>query len=370
MEKVLHELCLQLMGEITLVDKLLFLKCRNCVIQLRSNSTQLIGTLNRYFRHWVVSADQADITVTAIESCIVDIPGSFQNWPREPGKNNVKDAYFDLNRGRLIRKIRTGLLFLQSESCRIAIGPCLAHPNQVINFINSQYMNWLQQRNWLICHAAAVVNRNFAFAISGFSGGGKSTFMLNLMDDDRFGYLTNDRLFIRRQTDGVDATGIAKLPRINPGTIVNNPRVHGLIPVEERNRLLDLPLKTLWDIDDKFDVDIDNIYQRKCIKDEALLHAFIVLNWQLNSDRPFSFKKVSLSNRRDLLAAIKKSPGPFFQDRKGIFLSRSDELSEDLYLKTLSDIPVFEVSGRVDFESLRNVFYQNIELETKRWTKN
>ena len=43
-------------------------------------------------------------------------------------------------------------------------------------------MNWLQHRQWLICHASALAAEGHGFAVAGLSGGGKSTLMLNLLD--------------------------------------------------------------------------------------------------------------------------------------------------------------------------------------------
>ncbi len=352
-----------------LLEQSLMLKCGDCFIQLRSNSRTLLGVLQQYFRHVLVDVGAADIMVTAIDSEPLQLPFEFQDWPREPGKSGRKDAYVDCRGARLIQKVRTGMVFLQSERYRTAAGPCLKHPNQVINFINSQHMNWLQQRDWLICHAAAVAWKNRGYAIAGFSGGGKSTFMLHLLDDENLNYITNDRLFIRHRTDGVESAGIAKLPRINPGTIVNNPRLHNLIAGPERTRLRSLPKQQLWDIDRKYDVDIEKIYGAGRIMDQVPLHAFIVLNWRHDSDQALTVVPCNLSERTDLLAAIMKSPGPFYQDRQGKFLSGHEAFNEQTYLKVLSETAVFEASGRVDFESLRGFFYQDIISGAKNGQK-
>ena len=133
---------------------------------------------------------------------------NFIDWAREPGKTGRKDSYVDLLGGRLLRKVRTGMVFLQSDTWRIAAGPCEANDNQVINFINAQYMNDLQRHDWLICHAAGLVRGERAVAIAGFSGGGKSTVMLRAMEHPSLDYLTNDRLFIRGDEQGVQAAGI------------------------------------------------------------------------------------------------------------------------------------------------------------------
>ena len=358
----LQDLSTELLQGHILLKQTLSLQCGHCLIQIQSNAAPLLEELQHYFKHLATDhiASDVDMTVIAIESAALETPYPFQDWPRESGKSGRKDSYYQLEGARLIRKVRTGMVFLQSETSRIAIGPCLTNPNQVINFINSQHMNWLQQRDWLICHASAITYKNQAYAIAGFSGGGKSTFMLHLMDDNNMRFLSNDRLFIRHEENMATAEGIAKLPRINPGTIVNNPRLHSLIQEPERNRLSHLPKQELWDLEDKYDVDIESVYGNDRIANKTPLQAFIVLNWQHNSTQTFQVNKVDLNERGDLLPAIMKSPGPFYHTQAGHFLDTLAPLDASSYLAILSTVTVYEVSGKIDFASLQRYFYQHI----------
>jgi HprK-related kinase B len=191
----------------------LYLALGECTLRLRSNSTELLAVLTDYFSHVASDARTPDIDIIAIERDAPELGLDFIDWKREPGKTGRKDSYVDLPGGRIVRKVRTGMVFLQSNRQRIAAGPCLKYNNQVINFINSQYMNWLQNRGWLICHAAGLVYRGKCLGIAGFSGGGKSTLMLHLLDNDEMSYLTNDRLFIHAGSGRIMARGIPKLPR-------------------------------------------------------------------------------------------------------------------------------------------------------------
>ncbi len=324
-----------------------------CTLRLRSNSAKLIETLRRYFSQVVVQAVASpDLEVIAIERDNPEPGIAFVDWQREPGKTGRKDAFYDLPDARLVKKLRTGMVFLQSDRLGIAAGPCERYDNQVINFVNAQYMNWLQQRGWLICHASGLVCEGRTLAIAGFSGGGKSTLMLHMLDDERVSYLTNDRLFIRRRDGGIDAAGIPKLPRINPGTIVHNPKLHSLIPEAERAQLLSLPREELWQLEDKYDVHVDRIYGDGRIIPEAPLNAFLVLNWKRDSDEPLTVEHVDLAERGDLLGAIMKSPGPFYQYADGSFFQDTTELDARPYLDVLKDVPVYEANGGVDFDSL------------------
>ncbi|MEA2078515.1 MAG: HprK-related kinase B [Pseudomonadota bacterium] len=352
METDLDSVARLLQNNAPLCDEALYLAIGNCKLRLRSNSAQLLDGLRGYFAHVVSAAQSPDMDVIAVERDVVDVGVDFIDWKREPGKSGRKDACLDIPDGRLVRKVRTGMLFLQSETCRIAAGPCIEYDNQVINFINAQYMNWLQQRSWLICHAAALVYQGRGFAIAGLSGGGKSTLMLNLLDHDSVSYITNDRLFIKKCAGETRAVGIPKLPRINPGTIVHNPRLQQLIEPQRRESLLALPPQELWELEDKYDVDVKTIYGAGRIVQEAPLSAFLILNWQRDADAASQFAAVDLASRRDLLAAIMKSSGPFYQYADGSFFQDDAPLDEQVYLDALDGVSVFEASGQVDFDGL------------------
>ena len=336
----------------TLCDEALYLALGACTLRVRSNSSAHINQLTRYFSNVVGPAADPDIEIVAIEREEPDLGIEFTDWKREPGKSGRKDSYHDFSGGRLVRKVRTGMVFLQSATQRIAAGPCIRYDNQVINFINAQYMNWLQNRGWLICHAAGLVENGRTLGIAGFSGGGKSTLMLHMMEHPEISYLTNDRLFIRAEDAGIQAAGIPKLPRVNPGTIVHNPRLHSLIPAAERESLLALPNEQLWELEDKYDVLIDQVYGPDRFTVEKPLGAFLVLNWKRNSDEPLKLQRIDLSERRDLLSAIMKSPGPFYQFADGSFFDDDMPLNEQAYLETLADIAVYEASGGIDFEAM------------------
>lgn len=336
----------------SLLSTTLDLNLGQCSVRVHSNSERLLKRLSVYFSHLVISVDSPDIEIKAIETVSLDMDVDFYDWRREAGKIGRKDSCYDFAGGRVIHKVRTGMLFLQSQEERIASGPCLKNDNQVINFINNQYMTWLQQRDWLICHASALVKNDKTYAIAAFSGGGKSTLMLHMLEQDNTCFMTNDRLFIKRESKETYAAGIPKLPRINPGTIVNNPRLSALIPASRQQELLHLPKSELWDLEEKYDVDIEALYGKGRIATNAPLAAFLILSWHHNSNDELDVKQVDLNYRRDLLLAIMKSPGPFYQQADGLFLSDILNFDEEAYIKALSGIKVFEVTGKVDFSAM------------------
>ena len=340
-----------LRGNAILSPAALHLGVGNCTLRLRSNSAALIDGLSDYFGHVSIAPRDPDIDIIAIERDAPELGVTFTDWQQEPGKTRRKDSYLDLDGARLVRKVRTGMVFLHGMADRIAAGPCLHYENQVINFINAQYMNWLQNRNWLICHASGLVRNGRCLAMAGLSGGGKSTLMLRMMDTPGVSYLTNDRLFIRSGDGATEAVGIPKLPRINPGTIVHNPALHGLMTTQQRDAYLAMPPDQLWVLEDKYDVHIDTVYGPGRISEQAALSAFLVLNWE-RGGRPLKVERVNLDERRDLLAAIMKSPGPFYQFTDGRFFKDTMALDPEPYLKALDGVDIYEASGGLDFDAL------------------
>ena len=350
-----------LRGNARLLDESLDLDTGGYRMRIRSNSSALLARLADYFSHVVAATAIPDIEIIAIESAVIDTGLKFIDWAREPGKTGRKDAFFDIPGARLVHKVRTGMLFLQSETTRIAAGPCLQYDNQVINFINSQYMNWLQRQGWLICHASALVHASRGFVIAGFSGGGKSTLMLHLLAREGMSYLTNDRLFIHNTPGRILARGIPKLPRVNPGTIVHDPNLRGLISTEQRQKFLQMPANELWELEEKYDVYIDRVYGENRIVEEAPLDALLLLNWQRGSNRAVALERVELDQRRDLLGTIMKSPGPFYQYADGSFHRDTATLDEQAYLEQLGGIKVYEVHGGIDFAALADRWLEELK---------
>jgi HprK-related kinase B len=371
----LEQLKEQLMDDVALEPRYLDLNLGRCTIRVLSNSSILLKRLEQYFSHIVITeqpecAEQRDIQVIAIEKEQVDLSLTFTDWHREPGKTGRKDSICDIAGGRVIKKVRTGMIFLQSEDYRLAVGPCVQNDNQIINFINNQYMTWLQQRDFLNCHAAALVKNGQAYAVAGFSGGGKSTLMLQMLENEATHFLSNDRLFITSQEtpkitlqeQQVIAAGVAKMPRINPGTIIHNPRLEKMIPLVERAQYLLLPPQELWDMEQKYDVDIDTLYGHNRIKSEAPLKSFLVLNWQRDSSQALGLKKIKIRERPDLLLAIMKSAGPFFQQNNGTFSADSYGFDQEAYLDVLEHVEIFEATGKVDFKTMATYYLQQQEI--------
>ncbi len=358
----IEKIAKQLSSGYTLDDEQVLLQLEDFRIVLRSNSKELLDKLAYYFAH-VVADDNLelfDIEIIVIEQSAPELDLHFIDWKREPGKTGRKDAYADFEEGRVIKKVRTGMIFLQSKNCLLAAGPCIDNDNQVINYINAQYMNHLQHKGALICHASALALNENCYAIAACSGGGKSTLMLNILEEPRLAYVTNDRLLLQEVEAEITAYGIPKLPRVNPGTIINNERLRPILSDDRQKELESLPKQNLWDLEEKYDVLLHDLYGYGKITSKAKLKAFLILNWQRDSEDDCAIEKVELADRRDLLAAIMKSPGPFYQYKDNHFYSDDTKLDEDAYFELLKNTVIYEATGNIDFYFATRYFMINV----------
>ena len=312
----------------------------------------LRAELAAYFAD-VLAEDAPDaIEVDILEGQSLDPAPDWVDWAREPGKTGRKDATHELRDGRLVLKRRTGVTFLQSRAARVAFGPVGANANQVINFVNTQVLNACLRDGWQICHAAAVTHGARTLAIAGLSGGGKSNSILRMMDLPGTAFVTNDRLLVRREGTGTTALGIPKHPRINPGTILHNARLHPLLTPARLAELAAMPPDELWHLEQKHDLIVPEIYGPGRLQLSAPLTDFWVLNWRRDSAQQTAISDVTLADRPDLLGAIMKSAGPFYAEDSGRFQTDQTPLAPERYLAALRDIRVSEVTGRVDFDAL------------------
>lgn len=317
-------------------------------LRIESNHEGLLRQLEDYFRYFASDGRPPALVVTALEMQPPALELEWTDWPREAGKRGRKEEYADVAGGRVVRKVRTRMQFLMSERDAIAFGPCASNANQVINFVNALYMTRLLNEGWVLCHAAAVVRGSVGLAVAGLAGGGKSTLALHLLAAG-CDFASNDRVLVRRDERGVRLCGVPKLPRVNPGTILGNPALAGILSAERRAELARLEPGRLWELEEKYDVDVGRVFPSRRFLLEASLGAFLVLAWHRDSPERTAIAPVLLRERRDLLAAIMKSPGPFYGHADGRPPRPPAEFDEEAYLRQLDGVAVFEARGRVDF---------------------
>ncbi len=319
-------------------------------VHLRTNSRALRDVLADYFADLVVAeVPRADIRITALQTEPPRFPLEYRDWPREPGKVGKKERYADTPDGRVVFKTRTGMQFLLARDELMAVGPCVKNPNQVINFVISQYLGRRLDEGWALCHAAGVAWNGHGIGIAARAGAGKSTLALHLMSTG-LSFVSNDRLLIQATTARTELAGVPKMPRVNPGTLLHNPDLAGILPSERREELERLDPGELWQLEEKYDVMVRDVYgPGRCLY-RAPLRALIVLNWARTADRAARFEPVELGARQDVLELVMKSPGVFHRDAEGRSAAETARPEPDVYLRTLAGVPVYEATGRADFD--------------------
>jgi HprK-related kinase B len=311
----LAELSRELLSRDSL-DHRLHLVFGDCAIRVDSNSAGLIGQLMRYYHGFVSRREWADISIVALEAPALEF-GELELTPNppDPGKSKIKEEFAEYPDGRLVRKRLTGMVFLFGPQVQMAVGPCVVNANQVVNFINSRHIQWMLDRGGLLFHSAGVAGPAGGLALSGFSGAGKSTLALHLMSQG-LNFVSNDRLVVRHTGRELMMFGVAKLPRINPGTALNNPHLARVIPEVERARFEALELEDLWRLEHKYDAYLDQCFGPERFHLAAPLSGLVVLSWKRGGDG-LQINRVDLRERPDLLPAFVKSPGLFYQPAGG-----------------------------------------------------
>lgn len=313
-------------------------------VSVSSNSPELIAKLSAYYHDFLGGGGAARLAVTAIEAEPASLALPFAIKEREPGKTKLKEAYADLPDGRVVHKLLTGLVFFFGHGVNAALGPCLANDNQIINFINNRVMEVRLRAGDLLLHAAGVAEGDRGLAIAGFSGAGKSTLALHIMSQGT-DFISNDRIMVSKSETGLTMRGLAKLPRVNPGTVLNNPQLAPVMDAADREAFAALPKAELWDLEHKYDASIDTCFGPGRFRLSCPMAGLVVLRWRRDGGA-MTHRLVDLRQHRDLLPAFMKDPGVFYEPDDP---SATAMASPDEYLERLGDLPVLEIDGGVDF---------------------
>ncbi len=318
-----------------------------CRIAVDSNDAGLLSLLRDYFRHVLGDGGRAHFRITMIEAPAPDFELKLRYWPREPDKVGQKEAFTDVEGGRIVQKVRTSMQFLLSDDEQLAIGPCVQNANQVINLVNTQYMGWLMRRAFVLCHAAGVSTDAGGVCMAGVAGAGKSTLALHLISGG-MRFVSNDRVLIGRSGDHLQMSGVPKMPRINPGTILGNRDLWPVLSEARRDELARMERDALWTLEEKYDADVDQLFGPGRIQPVAPLRACMILTWSHRETKPTRVWRGTFRERPALLTPLMKHPGPFILDAKPAEQALQHDPKE--YLAHLADVPVVELSGGVDFE--------------------
>lgn len=320
-----------------------FLGFGNIRIEVACDRKNLSIALSDYFQGFSIAPCPADVFVSVHEDSEPRVSIPLIVKAPDSGKDKEKEAYADIEGGRLVKKVLTGMVFIFGGEDHVAVGPCAENPNQVVNFILNRVISHHLLNGCLLAHAAAVAVDKRGIILAGFSGRGKSSLALHLVCDGA-DFVSNDRLLIKTTESGLAVHGIAKLPRINPGTVLSIPKLNFLIEEDERTQFSSYSPEALWCLEQKYDVPINGRFGKSRFVLDALPKALVVLNWRFG-DSGFHAMEIDLKRRPDVVSVIAKEPGLFFL---GETRAKKDVHSD--YVTALSKIPVYELTGGVDFD--------------------
>jgi HprK-related kinase B len=255
-----------------------------------------------------------------------------------------KDAFLDLPSGRLVRKMRTGVTISIQEDFLSSVwtmrGPVNRNFSQVVNMIGNIYGLHQMDRAASMIHASAVADsEGRAIAIMAQSGMGKSSVAVRLMEQG-FDFISNDRVILDAPatSDNVIAHGLPKLPRVNPGTLLDGEHTRVILDPASRDRYEALPREQLWEIEEKYDLEVDRVLGRRWLL-SGELSAVLVLNWQ-HGGEGIRLQKLTASQA---LAEFKHVSKDF-----GVFDLRLVSRSDAAPAETARRVPVYRVTGRAD----------------------
>ena len=326
-------------------------------LDVLTNSAPLQDKLLAYYRDFMARDHEPIIEITAIDTTPPDIPIQLTIKEPDPGKTKIKEAYADLADGRIVKKELTGMVFVFGGDRHVAMGPCVSNDNQVVNFINNRFIEFLIKGGCLLFHAAGISFKGRGLVISGFSGTGKSTLALHIMRSGT-DFISNDRVLVERAVGQLTMYGVPKMPRVNPGTVLHNNCLRSVIPADERSDFETLPSDELWDLEHKYDAFIDECFGSGKFKLSCPMAGLVVLNWQ-RIEAPCQVHRVDLNKRRDLLPAFMKSVGLFFEMDDSAY---GLDFSEEAYVELLKKCPVLELTGGIDFEAASTACLDFLEM--------
>ncbi len=324
----------------------------DCVIGVTANEQRIVEYLRGYFSPFLAEDKiAAPISITVHQGPSPEIAFSLANRKPDSGKTRIKEAFAEITNGRVVKKLQTGMVFVFGSGIHLAAGPCMENINQVVNFINNRFIEAKLKHGGLLAHAAGVCFQNTGIGLAGYSGTGKSSLALKLVSRGA-DFISNDRVILMKAESGADMLGVAKHPRVNPGTLLNNPDLAAILPAAERARYMRMDTAALWALDAKYDVRIQDVFPERRFVTRSPLKAMVILNWQL-SGAPAVIRAVDPAKRRDLLPALIKTPGVFYSSKK----FRDGPASQNpAYIQALETCEVFEISGGVDFEYAAEYF--------------
>jgi hypothetical protein len=198
---------------------------------------------------------------------------------------SAKDALLEIGSFLVIKKVRSGLRYIVSGRRRVVWfeESGISDWNSAVNVVNDVLsLAWLEA-GFLLFHAGAAATKGGGVVlIASSSGSGKTTTLLRLLGEG-FRYVANDRVLVGHAGSSIQAVGFPKLPRVNPGTIFSDSRLRTLLSHKELEELASLGQDSLWNLEMKRDVPVQEVYRHGIAKPWGELKGIVFLEWSRNA---------------------------------------------------------------------------------------
>jgi HprK-related kinase B len=331
----------------------LALSIQGTPILVTSNDRSLIERLGDYFSPYVVaSAGSASLLVYALQGDAIFDPCQLIEVPRPGSPRGPKESFYDTFDVRVIHKTRTGVTLYVSEIAHAIAGDLRAHFNQVVNAITMVFAKSVLNRGFGMLHASAVCGPRGGVAFASASGSGKSTCALALVEAGHR-FVTNDRLLIKARGSNVHMNGVPKMPRVNPGTLLQSPRLARLLSASKRETYAALDRGMLWRIEDKYDVDVDRVYGTDTFQLAGRLRAIFFLHWGLDQDG-WDVRELDGAERLAEMRLVAKTLGVYDTD------PARDIQQRGVFERAAERIAAFSVRGKTDVHRLKTWVLENL----------
>lgn len=326
-------------------EKPLLLNFAGYVVSFLTNSEKLKSYLADYYKHFLGSdADAVHCVVEGLQVPSVTIDGDWIVKHPDPGKSRVKEHILVTDEGNVINKVLTGVHLFFIRDRRVAAGPLEDNPNQVVNFINNMHLDHMLGDSGQLFHASGACIGNDGLGMAGLSGKGKSTLALRLLQNG-MNLVSNDRLVVDVIEDQLTMQGIAKYPRINPGTIMNQPELTHLPSAQDRSRYEAMSLDELWNLEEKYDAFVEETFGC-AFPLTARMKMFVALDWDRHSSKAVTLTRRDPAQCRGLVETVMKSPGVMLP----VAGERIPQALVEPYIELLQHCEFYVLSGGVDFD--------------------
>ncbi len=244
-------------------------------IEVEASDDRLLRRLSAYFADFVSAAPRSrwPSTLSLTEGEAPEVTAPLVLWD-----SRGKESYGDTDGFRLVRKDRTGVLIRIHGRDWAMEGPLNHNFSQVINAIGAMYGLRIMAKGAAMLHASYVARNGKGLAVVGQSGAGKSSVAVRLLEQG-FDFVSNDRLILERAGKNTMGHGLPKLPRVNPGTLLGGERTRGMLDEEARARYEAMPREDLWNVEDKYDLDVERTLGRRWLLN-APVACVLVLEWR------------------------------------------------------------------------------------------